>query len=172
MVSIGPYNESTNFRHMFNIPDLRGPLPVTTLKSNSLANLIAEHPDFSKYRFILELSKLTGLYNDPQANFTVFVPSDRALKQLIPESVFTNMDSATARHIIRTSTLNRNISSAILEDSPAAYFLTKDPPNRLFITNVHGRTYIDNTINVIHKDMRADNGTIHVIDNLIVPIII
>ena len=27
MVSIGPYSESMNFRHMFDIPDLRGHLP-------------------------------------------------------------------------------------------------------------------------------------------------
>ena len=82
------------------------------------------------------------------------------------------MDSATARHIIRTSNLNRKITSDILEDSRGMYVITKSPQNRLLITNDNGTTYIDRTIKIIHKDIIATNGVIHVIDTLIKPFII
>lgn len=172
MTSSGPCTESMNFRHMFEKHDLRGPLPLKVDTPGSLSFAISNHPDFTIFRYILRLSKLDSLYNDPQANFTVFIPSDQALKGLFSDSVFTNMDLATARHIVQGSTLNRKISGDVLGDSPASYMLTQDPPNRLFVTNISGRTYINNHINVIHKDMILDNGIIHVIDNMIYPLII
>ena len=68
--------------------------------------------------------------------------------------------------------LDRKIPSELLEDSPASYFMTKDPPNRLFVSNISGRTYINNNVNVIHKDMMFANGIIHVVDALLWPEII
>lgn len=168
MVSIGPYSESMNFRHMFDMPDLRGHLPVKVACPNSLTSIVNEHPDFSKFRYMLNLAKLENLYSDPQANFTIFVPSDNALKH-VDKNVFLNMDDGTARHIIKSSTLKRRIPSSVLSDSPASWLHTQDPPNRLFVTNMNGRIYLNNNINIIHKDMPASNGIIHVIDNLIWP---
>lgn len=171
MVSIGPYTEVMNFTHMFDIPDNRGPLPVKKETPGSLAYLVANHQDFKRFRYMLRLAKLDGLYNDCQANCTIFVPSDESLKG-IPDDVFINMDDATARHIINSSTLNRKITADILEDNPARYFLTRNPHNRLLVTNVGDRTYIERDINIIHKDMMATNGVIHVIDALIKPYIV
>lgn len=171
MVSIGPYSQSMNFTSMFDPSDLRGHLPKETVCPNSIADIVNTHSDFSKFRYLLKLSKLEGLYGAAQANCTLFVPSDDALKH-IDNNAFLNMDDATARHIVRTSTLDRRITSDILADSPAAWFHTRDKPNRLWVTNISGRTYINNCVNVIHKDMAAVNGIIHVVDNLIWPDII
>ena len=171
MVSIGPYNQSTNFTHMFDMNDLRGPLPLVHTRPNSLSDIILKEPTFSRFNYILQLAKLQPFYDDLAANFTVFVPSDASLKY-IPESVFTNMDIGTARHIIKSSTLNRRITADILEDSPASYLLTQNPPNRLFVTNINGRTYIDNHINVLQKNIQANNGIIHIVDKLLFPIIV
>jgi uncharacterized surface protein with fasciclin (FAS1) repeats len=171
MVSIGPSTQSHNFTHMYDIPDLRGCLPRQAECPNSLMAIISKHPDFSKFRYMVKLGKLEGVLNGVQADFTIFIPSDRAIAGL-GDAVFINMDDATARHIVKSSMLNRKIPSELLEDSPASYFLTRDPPNRLFITNISGRTYINNDINVIHKDLMTSNGIIHVVDNLIWPEII
>ena len=170
MVSIGPYTESTNLTHTFDIPDLRGPLPRKTLRANTLSCIIANHPDFSSFRHMLSIAQLENIFDSLQANITVFIPSDQALKD--KGLLVTNMDGATARHVIMTSSLNRLITRDILEDNPVSYFLTKSPQNRLFITNINDRTYINNDINIIHKDMLCSNGIIHVIDSLIFPIII
>ena len=171
MTSSGPYSEAMNFTHMFDMPDLRGPLPELTYCKGSITYIINERPDFSKFKYILNLAKLDGIYNDMQANFTVFVPSDKALSH-INNNVFVNMNVLTARAIVKSSTLNRKITSAILSDSPSSWFHTLDPRNRLLVTSMNDRTFLNNTINVIHKDMQSSNGIIHVIDELLWPEII
>jgi uncharacterized surface protein with fasciclin (FAS1) repeats len=169
MVSIGPNSQSFNMSHMWHIPDLRRcktqenePLP------NSLWSVIQSNPDFSKFKYMVELAKFESIFNDLQANFTLFIPSDQALIG-INENIFINMDDSTARHIIKTSTLERKIPSEILEASPASYFITRSAPNKLFITNISNITYINNCINIIYKDWECSNGIIHVIDKLILP---
>jgi len=168
MVSIGPYSESNNFRHMFDMPDLRGHLPYEISCPNSLTSVVQKHPDFSKFRYMLKLAKLEDTYGDPQADFTIFVPSDEALKH-VNKNIFINMDDSTARHIVKSSTLKRRIPLSVLSDSPASWLHTQDPPNRLFVTNMDGRIYLNNNINVIHTNMSCSNGMIHVIDALIWP---
>jgi len=170
MVSIGPYNESTNFTHMFNMNDLRGPLPLIHTRPNSISDILLKESKFSKFNYILQLAKLQSLYDDIQSDVTLFVPHDDTIN--ISEGELTNMDIGTARHIIKSSTLNRRITSNILEDSPASYLLTQNQPNRLFVTNINEVTYIDNSITVIQKDIQATNGIIHIIDKLIYPTII
>lgn len=171
MTSIGPYSQSLNFTHMFNFRDLRGCYPKEVLEPNSISGIISRHPETKKFSYILNLSNLQGIYNDCQANFTVFVPSDIAIKNL-PEGVFTNMDLSTARHIVLTSSLNNRITTDILQDSPASYLYTRDPPNRLYVTNISGKTLINNSINVLNGNINATNGIIHIIDSLIWPEII
>jgi len=168
MTASGPYTESLDIRQMFQMGDLRGPLPQLASCSKSLTGIIENHPDFTKFKYILSLADLGGIYDDIQADFTLFVPSDAAIAGL-PEGVLTNMDMSTARHIVRSSTLRRRLSGDILEQSPASWFTTLDPPNRLWITNISGQTYVNNDVKVIHKDMTANNGLIHVVDALLWP---
>ena len=170
MTSLGPYNETQNYTHMFDIKDFNGPLPHYYYHKNSMSDIISCKPEFSKFRYILEKAKLDGIYNDPQSDYTIFVPTDNSIRHL--DDILDNLDYYTARNIIRGSTLNRKITSPILEDSRASYFITIDPTNRLLITNVNGDTYINNTIKIIQKDILCTNGVIHVIDNLILPVII
>ena len=172
MVSIGPYSQSMNYTYMFDKGDLRGPLPLKETCPTTLSGIIARHPDFTHFKYILKLAKLEAILDDPDANVTLFVPSDMALNKVMDPSVFLNMDLATARHIVLGSSLERKITSAVLSDSPASWINTRDPPNRLFVTTIRGHTRINNSINVIHKDIQASNGLIHVVDNMIIPIIV
>lgn len=183
MTSCMPYSESYNMKHMTHIRDIRGPnvrfsdsnskqsRGELKINQSSIMGTIANNPNFSKFRYILKLSNLQGIYNDPQANFTLFVPSDKELSK-IPEGVFTNMDDATARHIVHSSTLRNRITSTLLEDSPASYFVTMSRINKLFITNINGETLINNSLKVIEKNIECNNGLIHVVDGLLWPTMI
>lgn len=171
MTSIGPYSEKTNLSYMYDKVDLRGPLPQKKDFPNSLAWLISMTPNFSRFRYILRLSKLDNMLCEQNSNYTVFVPTDESLSN-IPENIFLNMDVLTARSIIQASILKRKITSDILSDNPCSYFMTLNPYTRLFITNVNGQTTIDNNINIINSDIMANNGIIHITDGLIKPNII
>lgn len=171
MTSCGPDTQSFNFTHMFDFTDLREPIPSERYSPDSITGRICDTPSFKKFRYILELSGMAGLYNSPQSNCTLFVPSDEYLKT-VPESVFVGMDASQARHILKASTLNRKITHDLLNDSPASYFTTRSPANRMFVSNLNGVTYINNDIRLIHSDIEASNGIIHVIDGLISPLMV
>jgi len=170
MVSIGPYNEAMNFRHMFDKYDLRGPYPIAVPSKNSISDIINNSHQFSRFSYILKLSKLEYTYGQQEANFTLFIPTDKSI-QHIPEAVFTNMDIATARNIVKASTVNRKISIDVLRDSPASYILTENLPNRLLVTNINGETYINNNNRLVGFQAHATNGIIHVVDSLLIPTI-
>ena len=185
MTSIAPNSQPSNYTHMFDIPDLRGKLPkmesnkVLTIPENgvyvckeTISGVINTHPDFKRFKYILKLSGLEGIYGDIQTNRTIFVGSDMFLNKKISENIYTNMDRATARNIIIGGSLNRRIPSSILNDSPASYFNTIDPNNRILITNNLDNIKLNSNINVIHKDIICANGIIHVIDNLLIPTIV
>ena len=166
MVSIGPYTQASNYTHTFDIPDLRGPLPKRMFREGTLSCIIENHPDFSMFRHILNTAQLENIFDGLQANMTLFVPSDQ---QLLAKGIgLTNLDIDSARNIVNASALNRRITRDILEDNPASYFLTRNPNIRLFISNINDRTYINNSVNIIHKDMICKNGIIHVIDSMLI----
>lgn len=171
MTSIGPYTQSNNFTHMFSIPDLRSCKKLKEYHPNSLMDIITTNKNFTKFKYIVKLAKLESILESPQTDLTIFIPNDKDLKH-IPEGVFINMDISVAKHIVKSSMLNRKIPSEILKHSLAAFYNTKDPNNKLYISNNSNKTYINNSINIINFDIQATNGMIHVIDNLIYPQII
>lgn len=171
MTSIGPNCQRYNFTHMFDFTDLRGKLPEKKYQKGSIMYLIDNHPDFSKFCYIIKVAGMDNILDNMQANFTLFVPSDTDLKyRKIPENFYVDMDQGTARHIVLSSLLDNRIPSEIIKDSPAAYFITKDPPNRLFITNINDKSRINNLFNIIHFDIICVNGIIHVVDGMVKPI--
>ena len=95
---------------------------------------------------------LANDYDALQANCTFFAPPDEYLRH-IPEGVFVNMDRGTARSLIMSLTLDRRIPYVLLADSPIATYNTRLIPNKLFITNVNGDMYINNTIKVTPGDV-------------------
>ena len=172
MTYCGPYSQSYNFTHMFDMPDLRGPLPKIIAQPNTLLSTIDNHPDFTKYKYMVDRANLRDTLNSKQSDFTLFIPSDKALSMKVDDDYFVNMDILTARSIVRTSMLNKRISSEILEDSPNAYYYTMDKANRLCVTNISRQTYINGDIKVIYKDIVTNNGIIQVVDGLIIPYIV
>ena len=165
----GPYSQSYNFTSMFDMTDKRGVLPITKPYPGTLLDTIQSNPDFSKFNYLIKLASQEEVLNCIQANFTMFIPSDESLKKTFDDNIFINMDPTTAWYIVKSSMIKNKLPSEILEDSPAAYYYTMSESNRLFITNISGITYINNSIKVIRKDIMSTNGIIHVIDNLIIP---
>ena len=163
-----PATQSYDFTHMWDMTDLRAPSTGKTYCPNSMMQLISSNPDFRKFKYIVTLADMEDVLSASQADFTLFVPSDKSISHL-GEGPFLNMDKGTARSIVTSSMLNRRITSDLLEDSPASYFVTNDPPNRLFVTNLSGVTKINNCFTVITKNIQATNGVIHVIDGLLWP---
>ena len=172
MVSNTPNTQSYDFTHMYNFTDLRKPKnKLNNICKNSLMSIINDNKDFSKYKYMIHLAQLENMFSSLQAEFTIFIPSDKYIEEL-GENIFINMDSSTARHIIKSTMIDKKIPSELLQDSPVFYLKTKDPPNNLFITNISDNIYINNDVKIIEKDIITKNGIIHVIDKMIIPLIL
>lgn len=172
MTSIGPYSKSYDQTHMYDFTDSRR-YPRRDIKycPQTLMGIINTTKELSIASYIVKLANYDGILNDKQANFTMFLPSDTFLKKY-PESVFVNFDKGTALNLMKGSMTNRRMTAAIIEDSPAAFFTTLDTSNKIFISNISDTTYINNKIKVVQKDIFASNGVIHIIDDLLWPVII
>lgn len=168
MTAIGPYSQSTNYTHMFDFNDLHGNLPKKKYNKDSISDIINRTPRFSFFNQILKTSLYDNIYDDPQANFTIFIVSNDTLKNNV-NTIFSELDILTARYIIKGSTLERKIPVEILKTSPAAYYTTGTKHSRLLITNDNKNVYIDNNATIVESNIIASNGIIHVIDKLIYP---
>lgn len=167
MTAIGPYSQSYMMSHMYSIPDLRVKNGVVVYDRGSIMGILSRTPIYSKFARILQIAQMDGIYNDSQANFTLLIVSN----ENIPNNLIESLDVGDAKRIVKASSLKRIIPLMLLEDSPATYFLTTDDKTKLFVTNLYGKTMINDKINVLHGDIRATNGMIHVVNQLIIPVV-
>ena len=171
MTSCGPYSQRYNYTHMFERNIMNGKITEKNYNEGSIMYLINTHPDFTYFSYIIKLAEMDIILDNIQANFTIFVPSDTEIKMKYKYDDFlVNMDQSTSKSIVLSSLLDYRIPSEILQNSPASYFNTKYPPNRLFVSNINAITRINNFMNVIHFDIICKNGIIHVVDKLINPL--
>lgn len=169
MVSLGPDTQSCNYSHMYSFVDLANSHePQLCINKDSIYDFLHKNPHFSKFKQIVHRAKMEGQLNEIQANFTLFIPSDSSLQD-IPQDFFDKMDDGLARQILKSSSLLRKIDKYLITSSPVAYYRTMDPTMRMYVTNISGRTQINNCVSVVKYDIVLNNGIIHLVDGLIVP---
>jgi len=169
MTSCGPYWQAQNYTHMFDVQDIRGPLPKKVLCPGSITDIIDKSPDLSSFNYILRLSGLANEYNSLQANYTVFVPSN---KYITDNNFIKNMDINIARSIVRSCTVDNKITKALLQSTPNFLLITKNNPNNLNLQTISDVTQIYPNINFLQYDIEAINGMVHIVDKLIIPDVI
>ena len=167
MTYSSPNSMSLNMRHMYDIPDLRGPLPKTYINPNTLAGIIDSNKNFTKFKYILELSGIKSKYANGVSTHTLFVPSDDSLK--LDDNFFVNMDKLQALKIVQTATLDKRITTDLLQQSPMQLLFTNCKPVKLCSSAYNGKIYINETVKILGKEIQASNGIIHVTDKLIYP---
>jgi len=162
MHSTVPYGEPTDLRFKRNCME-----PCTQIVDNkgSISNLIATNPNLSIFCNILKKSNMYVLYNDPLANFTIFVPTNDSISCLNLDTI----DLAESISIVKASSFNRKVNNDLLKMDIESMFNTRDDNNRLLVTNVGNKIMINETINIVGDEIVATNGIIHIIDNIIIP---
>ena len=99
MVSIGPNTQSYNFTYKFTLP-VKDVNLTEKYTPGSMMYFIDKNPDFSKFKKIILVARMDTILDNLQANFTLFVPSDKSLK-CVNDTLFHNMNITTARHIVK-----------------------------------------------------------------------
>ena len=156
------------YTHMYSFQDYNGDNSQMCLNRGSIYDYISSTPGFTKFKSIVDRANMKAQLNEHQANSTIFAPSDNYL-QHIPQEYFSNMDDGLARQILKASTINRVLDKNIITSSPVAYYTTRNPEMRMYVTNIGGQTRINNCCKVVQYDVLLSNGIIHVVDNMIAP---
>ena len=157
------------YTHMYSFTDYRGDNnEKMCINSYTIYDYISKNSMFSNFKKIVEKANMSGQLNDSQANFTIMIPSDDYLRHL-PDEYFENMDDGLARQILKASTINRVLDKKIITSSPVSYYYTLNSEMRMYVTNIGGRTKINNCSTIRKYDISVVNGIIHIVDNLITP---
>ena len=165
MVSLYPDKSSLNISYLWNKHDLRQNSPCPFLiDKESIAGKIFSNKNLSNFASILNKSGLITRYTSKQANCTLFASINRST----PNSSLMTIGDCV--EIIRLCTLNRKIDSDLLTQSPCSKFNTRNNDHNLLIINVNGKTTINNVSNIINFDIKCNNGLIHIVDNILIPL--
>ena len=170
MVSIGPYTQAYDMRQMYDLVDLN-PTCISRQKfpDNTLMGELDKNPDFSIFAEIVKKARYDIKLSEKQANFTLFVPSDNSLKQKYSKKALDSIDEGLARQILAFSLMKRKLDQNLLQASPTSLYPTLDRSSLMQITTVNGVSLIQKKVKVIHWNHLADNGLIHVVDDLLIP---
>jgi len=173
MVSIGPYNQITDFTHMWDKRDIRPPPGYQKPEpspNNSIYSIINSNPDFTIFSYIIRVANMEMFYYNNDYKYTVFVPPDNYLRtRNISERFLIKMDKSTAIQICNYCTLNNTIKKNVITSNPIVYLTTNNKTSQLLVSNTKHKTMIDEYIEIIYFDIECDNGVLHVIDGLPLP---
>lgn len=163
----GPATQPFNMTHMFDFHNpYQKDVIVTRVKEDSIYGKIYSDKDATIFKHCITLAGMQNFFESEYNELTVFVPSDKFLRQIYPESIFTNMDSETALRLVRLTTLNYLLPLDVIRDTPVAQYWTIGPlPKQIFITcskNSCIPPIINNNVFFINDvDVRTSNGIIH-----------
>jgi uncharacterized surface protein with fasciclin (FAS1) repeats len=169
MVSIGPYTQPSDFRHMYDFVDLRKKDSGKFIpKMNTIMGIIKNNKDFTIFSNIVEKAGYVDKLSDERSDFTIFVPSDIEIRKKYSDQYFHDIDKCVAQKILTFSMMKRKIDQKLLQSSPVCIFPTLDKSNSVHINTFKGITKMNLTTSVIHWNHPADNGIIHVVDNILI----
>jgi len=109
------------------------------------------------------------IFNDLQADVTVFVPDDIQLLQKFPDNVFLNMGKHQARQIISYNSLPRIIKFKELISSTAMKLDTRIRGQPIYTNYCNKVLNLNNTCKVIRPDLIVANALIHMTDSFLIP---
>jgi uncharacterized surface protein with fasciclin (FAS1) repeats len=160
-----PNSQGLNYTHMFDIPDLRGCLP-TKVNEGTILDFLVRNKDATMFYNLVILGKFDDLLNMQQADYTIFIPSDKSILDKYGKNIFENYDIGDARSYIKASTLNSKITSELLNTYSHLY--TIDKITRLNINiQPDSNIYVNCNARILKPDILLKNGVIHIIDDKI-----
>jgi uncharacterized surface protein with fasciclin (FAS1) repeats len=141
------------------------------IPENSISGYLQTHPEFKLFQWMIKLAEMELKMGNEQFDSTLFVvPDSYLIRQFGSEQYFINMDKHRAIHIINAHLLNRKIHKKTLESQRLTKIYTKNQSTEIYFLNNYGEITINNMAKIIKEDIRLDNGVIHIIDNLLLPV--
>lgn len=141
---------------------------------------------YDSFRELVRISRMEDIFNDPQANFTIFIPTDllfprttlkACIDKTIQEKDILAINFETARTMVNSVTLPSVLSTTMMIQSAFSRYKTRNLVNILTIQTPHCVQFEPHTYNkppfgivingksrIMVPDILASNGMVHTID--------
>ena len=144
-------------------------LDAVVLPSSTVADIAIDSPDHSTLVAAVIEARLLPALTNPFASLTLFAPTNTAIDAALTALGITAADllsSPTLADILLYHVLGSEVLSTSLTNGMLATPL--NPSNTLKIT-IDGANVFVNQAQVTGADLMADNGTVHVLDAVVLP---
>lgn len=142
---------------------------ATAEQSSPNKNIVQTASDAGQFKTLISLAQRAGLAGalSGKGPLTVFAPTDKAFAK-VPKATLQKLqrNRAQLRAVLLYHVVNGNVKAAQVVKLRRAKTL-----NGAFVrVGVKGnRVYLNRTSRVVATDIGASNGTIHVINNVLIP---
>ncbi|MFQ3646192.1 MAG: fasciclin domain-containing protein [Anaerolineae bacterium] len=153
--------------------------PVANAQDGTIADIVVtfatrENPEFSILLAAVQAAdpSIVEALANPDANLTVFAPTDRAFVALLnglglsAEQLLANR--TLLNNVLRYHVVEGRISAAAAIEAQGSFVPTLLRGDDLLVSASNGVVYVDSS-RVITTDVNASNGVIHVIDTVLLP---
>ncbi len=147
-------------------PGNSGGVPINP---GSLLDYLHQTSNHKVFLHLVRTAQMDQIFNDLQADVTVFVPDDIQLLQKFPDNVFLNMGKHQARQIISYNSLPRIIKFKELISSTAMKLDTRIRGQPIYTNYCNKVLNLNNTCKVIRPDLIVANALIHMTDSFLIP---
>jgi transforming growth factor-beta-induced protein len=152
----------------------------TPQQSKTIADVAAENGNFTILLDALERTDLTDAVSDENANLTVFAPTDQAFADLLTELNLPDLDAVEAAlgtDGLKTVLLYHVLGAKVTSDMVSTGYVstlgtTADDDALSLYIKTGNDVMINDRATVGPFDVMADNGVIHVLDKVILPMTI
>ena len=144
---------------------------VCRIPENTISGYLHNHPEYRLFTWMIKKAEMELKMGDQQFDATLFVVNDKdLLKQFGSDDFFVNMDKNQAYNILYAHLLNKKIHKKTLMSQRLTKIYTKNEKTQIIFLNNYGDITLNNMSKLIKEDIRLQNGVIHVVDHLILPV--
>lgn len=131
----------------------------------TVVDAAAKRYDFETLVSAVTDAGLAGALSDTDATLTVFAPTDAAFDAL-PSGLLSSLTTQQLATILQYHVLPVNVASGDLAEQQAPESLTGEP---VYVTTGMNGVTVNGSASVVRADIGTNNGTIHAINEVILP---
>lgn len=140
--------------------------PAEPIENNPTTfEIISDSPDHTTLEQALIDTGLDQVLND--GNFTIFAPTDDAFAQVDLSGLSNDeLTNVLLNHVVNGTAMSSDLSNTYLETQAVENFTGNQNELSLYI-NVDGEVTLNGAATVITPDQEANNGVVHITDDII-----
>lgn len=143
-------------------------------KTNTIVDIAVANPDFSLLVAALTRAELVSVLADPKGDFTVFAPTNAAFNALLAELKVATINDIPKETLTAVLLYHVRAGKATSSQINTGYYssVSPGPETGSFLSFYVDKasTTINNRSKITAVDVMADNGVIHVIDQVMLPL--